>query len=64
MISGFPESLQIAESLWSDERRTTDLFFFGTYDASVRSLVNPKIDDFSSRCLAGLNSCGTSLLFC
>jgi hypothetical protein len=50
MISGFPELLQIAES-WSDER-TTDLFFFGTYDTSVRSLVNPKIDDFSSRCLA------------
>ena len=39
------------------------MFFFGTYDTIVRSLVNPKIDEFSSRCLAGLNSCGTSLLF-
>ena len=64
MISGFPESLQIAESWWSDERRTTDLFFFGTHDTSGRSLVNPKIDEFSSRCLAGLNSCGISLMFC
>jgi len=40
------------------------LFLFGTYGTSVRSLVNPKIDEFSSRCLAGLNSCGISLLFC
>ena len=60
----FPVSLQIAESRWSDERRTTDLFFFGTYDTIVRSLVNPKIDEFLSRCLAGLNCCGISVLFC
>ena len=40
------------------------MFFFGTYDTSVRSLVNSKIDEFTSRCLAGLNSCGISVLFC
>jgi hypothetical protein len=26
-------------------------------------LVNPRIEKFSSRCLADLNSCGISLLF-
>ena len=38
--------------------------FFGTYDTSARSLVNPKIDEFSSCFLAGVNSCGICLLFC
>ena len=30
----------------------------------MRSLINPRIDEFSSRCPACLNSCGISLLFC
>ena len=44
------QTFLIAESWWSEERRTTGLFFFGTYDTSVRSLVNPKVGEFSSLC--------------
>ena len=41
-----------------------DNWFFLLWGIWHKCLVNPKIDDFSSRYLAGLNSCGISLLFC